>query len=95
MQPSDNPMSPGEQRLDQGRNRRKHRRQKRKRTPASRVLKWIRKNPNKTLAVLLGLIIIYVTYLFIMYALDHPRKRDITTMDLRSTPTTINKVLNS
>ncbi len=30
------------------------------------------------IAVILAVIIIYLTYLFIMYALEHPRKKDIT-----------------
>jgi|GEM_PF-4050410 len=42
-----------------------------------RIRRWLKKNPNKAIAIVLAVIIVYVTYLFIAYSLDHPRKRII------------------
>ncbi len=69
-----------QQRQYSSKHRRHSGRRRRKRSPIRKALRWVRKNPNKTIAVILAAVIIYVTYLFVMYALEHPRKRDITSL---------------
>ena len=51
------------------RRRRKHSRHSRKtRSLVYNIFKWAKKNPTKAIAIILGILLIYITILFIQYA---------------------------
>ena len=58
-----------------------HRRKKhsrKKRSLAYNVFKWAKKNPTKAIAIILGIVLIYITILFIQYANKNKRKERTT-----------------
>ena len=59
--------------------RKKHSRHSRKkRSFLYNVVKWAKKNPTKAIAIILGILLIYITILFIEYANKNKRKERTT-----------------
>jgi len=55
------------------RSKRRSRRSAKKRSLLTQVFKWAGKNPIKIIALLFGIILIYITILFIQYASEQTR----------------------
>ncbi len=59
--------------------RKKHSKHSRKkRSLAYNIFKWAKKNPTKVIAIILGIVLIYITILFIQYANKNKRKERTT-----------------
>jgi len=60
------------------RTKKRSRRSRRKRSFIYNIIKWAKKNPIKIIAILFGILLIYITILFIQYANKHERKERAT-----------------
>ena len=59
----------------------KRRHSRKKRSLVYNIFKWAKKNPLKIIALLFGIILIYITILFIQYA-NQQTKRSTTTLKI-------------
>ncbi len=55
------------------RKKRLSRHSRKKRSLAYNIFKWAKKNPTKAIAIILGIVLIYITILFIQYANKNKR----------------------
>lgn len=60
--------------LHNRRSRRHSGHKRKKRSLFYNIFKWAKKNPTKIIAILFGMILIYVTILFVQYANKHKRR---------------------
>ena len=68
---------------------------KRKRPWYRQAFRWIRKNPNKAIAIILGIVLIFITYLFIQFAIEHPTRKHISLYELRTDGQIHKQIVNS
>ncbi|KAA9040705.1 hypothetical protein FW778_01300 [Ginsengibacter hankyongi] len=67
--------------LHKRRSRRHSGHSRKKRSLFYNIFKWAKKNPTKIIAILFGIVLIYITILFIQYA-NKNKRRNATTLKL-------------